>query len=98
MKNTDRFLVSKFPEGWQHFHFTDVIFKPALMTPAELAQVVTESYDRLFTMSYLRFSFLRTWWNTRNLRTAVWAWNSNLNYRSIAREKHICSDYSQNSE
>ncbi len=98
MKNNNRLLVTKFPEGWQHFHFTDVIYKPMLMTPAKLAEAVTESYRRLLTMTYLRFSFLRTWWNTRSLRTAVWAWNSNLNYRSIALEKAICCNYPQNPE
>lgn len=89
-----RLLVNKFPEDWKHFHFTDVIFSPARMTPDELAGVVTESYKRLLTMRYLRYSFLRTWWNTGSLRTAVWAWNSNLNYRSIALERPICSAYS----
>lgn len=88
-----RLLVTRFPEGWKHFHFTDVVYRPARMSPDELAAVVTRSYERLLTKRYLRLSFLRTWWNTRSLRTAVWAWNSNLNYRSIALERPICSDY-----
>jgi radical SAM superfamily enzyme YgiQ (UPF0313 family) len=93
MKDEGRLLCRNFPEDWQHFHFTDVVFQPSRMKAQELADATNKAYDRITTMSYIRFRFLRTWWNTRSLRSAVWAWNSNLNYRSIALEGSVSYRY-----
>ncbi|MBE0646751.1 MAG: B12-binding domain-containing radical SAM protein [Bacteroidales bacterium] len=89
MKDEGRILCTDFPQDWQHFHFTDVVFQPGGMTPKELAEAVDEAYGRIASMGEIRRRFLRTWWNTKSLRSAVWAWNSNLNYRSIAKEKKV---------
>lgn len=88
-----RLLINQFPEGWKHFHFTDVVFNPVKMTPEQLAREVTRAYRHLLSKRYLCFSFIRTWWNTRSLRTAVWAWNSNLNYKSLALERPVSFSY-----
>lgn len=95
MNNEGRILCTNFPKDWEHFHFSDVVFQPKLMTPHELAESVTSAYSKLSNKNYLMARFLRTWWNTRSLRSAVWAWNSNLNYRSIAREKEIAYSYTE---
>ncbi len=83
----DRILCRQFPKDWQHFHFSDVVFKPMKMTPQSLAETTNESYKRICDMNTIRWKFLRTLWNTRSIRSAVWAWNSNLNYRSVGLEK-----------
>ena len=93
MKSEGRLIPETFPGDWQHFHFTDVVFKPALMTPEELATEVSGVYQKLADSCYLRKRFLRTLWNTRNLRTAVWSWNSNLNYQSMVREREVAWHY-----
>jgi len=87
MSEEGRILCHDFPNDWQHFHFSDVVFRPAGMTPGELAGSTDEAYRNLCAPGYLRRSFLRTLWNTRSLRSAVWAWNTNLNYRKVAMEK-----------
>jgi radical SAM superfamily enzyme YgiQ (UPF0313 family) len=86
-KKENRLLCHDFPKDWQHFHFSDVVFDPALMTPKELAESTNRAYQKICSMQTLRRKFIRTWWNTRSLRSAVWAWNSNLNYRSVGLEK-----------
>lgn len=83
----DRLLCHNFPKDWQHFHFSDVVFSPARMSPKELADMTNEAYHEICSMHTLRKKFIRTWWNTRSLRCAVWAWNSNLNYRSVGLER-----------
>jgi radical SAM superfamily enzyme YgiQ (UPF0313 family) len=87
MKRDGRLLCSNFPKDWQHFHFSDVVFNPAGMTPQQLAESTNKAYREICSMNTLRKKFIRTLWNTRSLRTAVWAWNSNLNYRSVGLEK-----------
>lgn len=87
MKNEGRLLCSNFPRDWQHFHFSDVVFRPSLMTPDELARETDRAYREICSLSYIRKRFIRTWWNTGSLRSAIWAWNSNLNYRSVGMEK-----------
>ena len=87
MKNEGRLLIDRFPEGWQHFHFSDVVFRPGNMTSEELARETDAAYQEICRMGTLRKRFLRTLWNTRSLRSAVWGWNSNLNYRAVGLEK-----------
>jgi radical SAM superfamily enzyme YgiQ (UPF0313 family) len=87
LKSGGKILCRNFPKDWEHFHFSDVVFQPARMTPQELALSTDRAYSRLASMTTLRTKFVRTLWNTRSLRAAVWAWNSNLNYRGIARER-----------
>jgi radical SAM superfamily enzyme YgiQ (UPF0313 family) len=93
MKDEGRILCRNFPRDWQHFHFTDVVFEPNRMTPKELAEETDKAYARITSKNEIRRRFIRTWWNTKSLRSAVWAWNSNLNYRSIAREKKVNYQY-----
>ena len=87
MKNEGRLLCNNFPRDWQHFHFSDVVFRPSLMTPDELARETDRAYREICGLSYIRKRFIRTWWNTKSLRSAVWAWNTNLNYRSVGMER-----------
>ena len=87
MKADNRLLCKTFPRDWQHFHFSDVVFNPSRMTPEELAAETDRAYRKFGSLAYIRWRFLRTWWNTKSLRSAVWAWNSNLNYRSMGRER-----------
>jgi radical SAM superfamily enzyme YgiQ (UPF0313 family) len=87
MAKDNRILPARLPEHWQHYHFSDVVFRPAQMEAETLASEINRAYATLFQGGALRLKFLRTLWNTRSLRTAVWAWNSNFNYRSVALER-----------
>jgi len=82
-----RIRCHDFPRDWQHFHFSDVVFNPLKMTSRELAESTDKAYAQLCSRPFIRIKALRTLWNTRSLRSAVWAWNSNLNYRSVGLEK-----------
>lgn len=93
MKEEGRLIGTNFPRDWQHFHFTDVVFEPKHMSPEELAVAVDEAYARIVSTGEIRRRALRTWWNTKSLRCAVWAWNSNLNYKSVAMEKQVNYQY-----
>jgi len=87
LQEAGRLLCHDFPLDWQHFHFSDVVFQPGRMTPGELAVSTDRAYQTICSNRFIRKKFIRTLWNTRSLRSAVWAWNSNLNYQSVGLEK-----------
>jgi radical SAM superfamily enzyme YgiQ (UPF0313 family) len=93
LKEEDRLLATNTPQAWEYFHFSDVVFKPLHMNPGELAGEMDWAYSKLLNKNTLRKKFLRTLWNTRSIRTALWVWNSNLNYRSVAFEKATTFQY-----
>jgi len=94
LQQENRIIAHHTPYSWKYFHFSDVVFKPAKMEAQELADNLWMAYQKIFSKKSLRIKFLRTLWNTKNLRTAVWAWNSNLNYRAVSMEKPpvVCYD------
>jgi len=93
LQREGRLLCQDFPKDWQHFHFSDVVFNPAGMTPRELAESTDRAYREICDRNTLRKKFIRTLWNTRSIRSAVWAWNSNLNYRSVGLERPAAYSY-----
>lgn len=87
------------PDGvtkWQYFHFGDVVFSPKQMSAEELATHMQTIYQKITSLKNLRLHFIRTLWNTKSLRTTIWAWNSNINYRLALREKPVKSNLTKN--
>jgi len=95
MRDEGRLLANRYPDDWQHYHFSDVVFRPRHMTPQQLGENTDAAYREICRTGTLRKKFLRTLWNTRSLRSAVWAWNSNLNYRAVGLEKPTEYRYGQ---
>jgi radical SAM superfamily enzyme YgiQ (UPF0313 family) len=84
MRNEGRLLHTDFPADWVHYDMAEVTHKPLSMNPKELTAVMHESVCRLYSRWSIRRRFLRTLFATKSLRTAMWAYNSNLNYRNVA--------------
>jgi radical SAM superfamily enzyme YgiQ (UPF0313 family) len=84
LKDEGRLLYTDFPADWIHYDMAETTHKPLSMTPKELTEVVHESVCRLYDRWSVRRRFLRTLLATKSLRTAMWAYNSNLNYRNVA--------------
>lgn len=98
LKSENRLKAIYYPDNWKYYHFSDVVFEPKQMSSKVLADELDAAYMKIFNKNTLRKKFLRTLWNTRSLRTAVWAWNSNLNYRTVALEKPTSFQYCENHE
>jgi radical SAM superfamily enzyme YgiQ (UPF0313 family) len=84
-----RLLRTNFPDDWKRYHFVEVVHRPAKMGTQDFALEVQKAYQITFSKINIFIRFLRTWWNTRSLRTAIWAWNSNMNYRSLVKEHAV---------
>ena len=84
LREEKRLLYTNFPADWIHYDMTEVTFKPLLMEPQRLGKAMRESNRRLYNRWSLWRKFLKTWRSTRNFTTAMWAYNSNMNYRNVA--------------
>jgi radical SAM superfamily enzyme YgiQ (UPF0313 family) len=84
LKEEQRLLYTDFPADWVHYDMTEVTHKPRSMSAKELAETMHKSTSSLYNSWSIRRKFLKTLHATKNLRTAMWAYNSNLNYRNVA--------------
>jgi radical SAM superfamily enzyme YgiQ (UPF0313 family) len=84
LRDEGRLLYTDFPEDWVHYDMAEVTHKPLSMNSKELTEVMHESVCRLYGRWSIRRRFLKTLLATKSLRTALWTYNSNLNYRNVA--------------
>jgi radical SAM superfamily enzyme YgiQ (UPF0313 family) len=84
LRDEQRLLYTDFPADWVHYDMTEVTHKPGLMKANELAEAMHKSTNRLYSSWSIRRKFLKTLCATKSFRTAMWAYNSNLNYRNVA--------------
>jgi radical SAM superfamily enzyme YgiQ (UPF0313 family) len=80
----DRLLYADFPQDWDRYDMTEVVYEPAQMGPAALAKTSGECNERMFAWPVLMCKAARTLWETRNLTATMFAWNSNINYRNVS--------------
>ncbi|GAI81767.1 unnamed protein product, partial [marine sediment metagenome] len=88
LQDEERLLYKNFPEDWDHYDMTEVIYKPLLIEPQELAHAMSESNHRLYNRLSIWRKFAKTWRATRSFTTAMWAYSSNINYRNVALGQH----------
>ena len=88
LQKEDRLLYTDFPADWDHYDMTEVVHQPGLMTPVELQEAMTKSVNRLYSQKTLYRKFVKTWWSTRRFTTAMWAYTSNKNYRTVALSQY----------
>ena len=88
LQDEERLLYKNFPEDWDHYDMTEVIYKPLLIEPQELAHAMSESNHRLYNRLSIWRKFVKTWRATRSFTTAMWAYSSNINYRNVALGQH----------
>jgi len=84
LREQGRLLYTDFPNDWVRYDMTQVIHYPLLLKPYELKAAMVESNRRLYSRRTLYRKFVKTWYATRDFTTAMWAYNSNCNYRNVA--------------
>jgi len=85
LEQEGRLLYTDFPKDWDRYDMSEVVFRPSDMTPLELTQVVRECTREMYSMPVSWWKFARALAWTRNLPAAAFAWQSNSNYRTLAR-------------
>ncbi len=84
LEREGRLLYTDFPQDWDRYDMTEVIHRPQHMSPAALSQAMREANRRMYAWPVLLRKALRAWWGTRNWMAAMFAWQSNINYRHVA--------------
>jgi radical SAM superfamily enzyme YgiQ (UPF0313 family) len=84
LKDEGRLLYTNFPSDWVHYDMTEATYRPLSMNQEELTEAMHESTRRLYNRWTIWRKFMKTWWATKNMTTAMWAYNSNRNYRNVA--------------
>jgi radical SAM superfamily enzyme YgiQ (UPF0313 family) len=77
------------PEAWQHYDMTELTYRLRQMPEDEFQRVLAACSRRLYSDVTLAGKFLRTWWDTRSLETACWAYASNKNYQRVGRPQRV---------
>jgi radical SAM superfamily enzyme YgiQ (UPF0313 family) len=83
-RDEGRLLYTDFPSDWIHYDMTEATYLPLSMSQEELTEIMHESTRRLYDSWTMRRKFLKTWRATRSMKTAMWAYTSNKNYRNVA--------------
>ena len=87
LRDEGRLLYTDFPRDWDRYDMGEVTHQPRSMTPETLAQVMGESGRRAYAWPVLVRKAVRTLWETRNPMAAMFAWQSNVNYRNVSSAK-----------
>lgn len=83
LQKEGRLLYTSFPDDWRRYDLTEIVYKPALMTPEKLLALGREQVPYIYSYHSIWRKFFTTWRVTRSLITAIWAYRYNLAYRKI---------------
>lgn len=81
-----RLLYTNYPEDWERYNYTEVVFKPQKMSPQEFSDAAYENWERLYDLKTLKRKFLKTLKLTHNPTAAIWGLTSNLQLRNFVFE------------
>ncbi len=80
-----RLLYTNFPQDWVHYDMMEVIHRPGCMEPLPLAHTMEKLSRKMHAWPVLFRKALLTLWQTRNMTSTMFAWNSNINYRNVRK-------------
>jgi radical SAM superfamily enzyme YgiQ (UPF0313 family) len=84
LRDEGRLLYTDFPRDWERYDMGEAIHQPQGMAPEMLTQAMEEFSRRMYAWPVLTRKALRTLWETRNPLAAMFAWQSNVNYRNVS--------------
>jgi hypothetical protein len=64
---------------------TEVIYQPKDMKSDILAQTMDDINHHMYAWSTLCFKAIQSFWNTKDMITTMFDWNSNINYRNVGK-------------
>jgi radical SAM superfamily enzyme YgiQ (UPF0313 family) len=83
LEKEGRLLRTKYPDDWKHYGFTQAVFRPKHMTPAELENGVTQLYRRTASMAMSVKRAVRAIVKCRSLYAGASLYLYNRGYRSF---------------
>lgn len=87
LRREGRLHYTNFPEDWDRYNLTEVVFEPSHMTAHEFTHAMRECLDRVYDLKVLKAKAKKTLAATGQWDAAEFAWTSNLSYREIGLSK-----------
>jgi radical SAM superfamily enzyme YgiQ (UPF0313 family) len=84
LEREKRLIYTNFPRDWEKYNMGDLTFKLNNMARDEFMDVHTECNKRFYSRFNLIKQFFKTLIHTKSMESALWAYNSNKNYRNVA--------------
>lgn len=67
-----RLLKDKFPDDWNHYQFTSVVFHPASMRHDELLETTRRVWMNTYNLRVIRWKAFKTFWRLRQWNLKRW--------------------------
>jgi radical SAM superfamily enzyme YgiQ (UPF0313 family) len=83
-KNQDRLIYTNFSEDWIKFDGSETIYKLKNIEYQEFWDTCRKCINIVYSRLNLINKFYNTLVFTKNIETAIWAYNINFNFRNIA--------------
>jgi len=77
-KEEGRLLYTNFPEDWDRYNYTEVVFQPQKMSVEEFEEAASINWEKLYNLKTIKKKFLNTLKLTKTPTTATFALSSNL--------------------
>jgi radical SAM superfamily enzyme YgiQ (UPF0313 family) len=87
LRQEGRLLYTRFPQDWDRYDMTEVVYQPGGMEPAALSQAMNACNRRMHARKVLLRKAAYTLLLTRDPMAMMFAWQSNINYRNVAIER-----------
>jgi radical SAM superfamily enzyme YgiQ (UPF0313 family) len=84
LREENRLLHTNFPDDWDRYNMTEVVFQPRNMSVGELTHVLRDCGRRMYDVRVLKEKASRTLKATGRADSTLFAWQANLSYRTIA--------------
>ena len=83
LQREGRIIYDEFPQDWNKYDMTQVVHRAENMSPAELSSAILQCNRMLYSWPVILRKACRTLITTRNPMAAMFALQSNINYRNV---------------
>ncbi len=89
LKAAGQLAKTNFPSDWNYYRFMDLAYRHPEIPPDALAGEIEKAWRKIYNPAFLYYKFFRTWWKTRSMKAAFWAFYPNFRYRRDVLEKPV---------
>lgn len=86
MLEEGKIILNDYPNDWQYYHFSKVVFKHDLMDHDVITSEILKNWDKLYNEKILKKKFIRTLKQTNSPIAGIWSYGSNLQYYNLVFE------------
>lgn len=92
----NRLLYTNYPEDWQKYHCLETVIRPKNMTAEELEERMYSNWERMYDKKVLYRKMLRSIRETKNIRSSIWGFASNIERHNVVFGPHDKPQYDYN--